>query len=99
VATLVKEDKHKGDTNITQREIDLAYGLKNKQENIFTHTIKFFLILYLCIWRVFLLSCIISKYKYVYQLSMHFLCVWHILVETPQGYVVQCLQISHQKVG
>jgi hypothetical protein len=39
VATLVKEVEGKGDTNLTQREIDLAYGLKDKQESIFTHTI------------------------------------------------------------
>jgi hypothetical protein len=39
VATLVKEVERKGDTNLTQREIDLAYGLKDKQVNIFTHTI------------------------------------------------------------
>jgi hypothetical protein len=39
VATLVKEVECKGDTNLTQREIDLAYGLKDKQESIFTHTV------------------------------------------------------------
>jgi hypothetical protein len=39
VATLVKEDERKGDTNLTHREIDLAYGLKHKHESIFTHTI------------------------------------------------------------
>ena len=29
VASLVKATHHNGDTNITQREIDLAYGLKH----------------------------------------------------------------------
>ena len=34
VASLVKVAHCNGDTNITQREIDLAYGLKDKQESI-----------------------------------------------------------------
>ena len=34
VALLVKEALCNGDTNITEREIDLAYGLKYKQESI-----------------------------------------------------------------
>ena len=34
VASLVKESHRNGDTNLTQREIDLAYGLKDKQESI-----------------------------------------------------------------
>ena len=34
VALLVKEAHRIGDTNITQREIDLAYVLKDKQESI-----------------------------------------------------------------
>jgi hypothetical protein len=37
VSTLVIESHCNGDTNLTQREIDLAYGLKDKQESmIFT---------------------------------------------------------------
>ena len=39
VATLLKEAHHNQDTNLTQREIDLAYGLKDKHASIFTHTI------------------------------------------------------------
>jgi hypothetical protein len=40
VASLVKETHRNGDTNLTQREIDLAYGLKDKQESILiSHTI------------------------------------------------------------
>ena len=40
VASLVKAAHRNGDTNITQREIDLAYGLKDKQEIILiNHTI------------------------------------------------------------
>jgi hypothetical protein len=39
MARLVKEVERKGDINLTQREIDLAYGLKDKQASIFTHTI------------------------------------------------------------
>ena len=34
MASLVKATHHNGDINITQREIDLAYGLKDKQEII-----------------------------------------------------------------
>ena len=34
VASLVKAAHRNGDTNLTQREIDLAYGLKDKQESI-----------------------------------------------------------------
>ena len=41
VSSLFKEAQHTRDINIRKREIDLAYGLKDYQENIFTHT-KFF---------------------------------------------------------
>ena len=34
VASLVKETHRNGDTNLTQRGIDLAYGLKDMQESI-----------------------------------------------------------------
>ena len=34
VSTLVIEAHHNGDTNFTEREIDLAYGLKDKQESM-----------------------------------------------------------------
>ena len=30
VASLVKEAHHNGDANLTEREIDLAYGIKDK---------------------------------------------------------------------
>jgi hypothetical protein len=40
VASLVKATHHNGDTNLTQREIDLAYGLKDKHASILiSHTI------------------------------------------------------------
>ena len=43
MASLVKVAHRNGDTNITQREIDLAYGLRDKQENILiNHTIYLF---------------------------------------------------------
>ena len=45
LSTLVKEVEHRENTNITKGEIDLAYGLKDAQVSIFTHT-KFFYILY-----------------------------------------------------
>ena len=34
VASLVKVAHRDGDTNLTQREIDLAYGLKDMQESV-----------------------------------------------------------------
>ena len=34
VASLVKVAKHNGDRNLTKKEIDLAYGLKDKMESI-----------------------------------------------------------------
>ena len=43
VTSLVKATHLNGDTNLTQREIDLAYGLKDKQASILiNHTIFFF---------------------------------------------------------
>ena len=42
VASLVKETHRNGDTNLTQREVDLTYGLKDNQEIILiNHTIFF----------------------------------------------------------
>ena len=43
VASLVKEAHRNGDTNLTQREIDLAYGVKDKQESILINHFVFFL--------------------------------------------------------
>ena len=44
VASLVKATHCNGDTNLTQREIDLAYGLKDKKESILiNHSNSFFL--------------------------------------------------------
>ena len=42
VASLVKALHHNGDTNLTQREIDLAYGLKHKQASILINYTIFF---------------------------------------------------------
>ena len=40
VASLVKATRHNGDTNLTEREIDLVYGLKDQKESILIiHTI------------------------------------------------------------
>ena len=42
LVSLVKAAHRNGDTNLTQREIDLAYGLKDKQASILSnHTIFF----------------------------------------------------------
>ena len=47
VASLVKAAHCNGDINLTQREIDLAYGLKDKQASILVnHTISFLKITY-----------------------------------------------------
>ena len=42
VASLVKETRQNGDTNLTEREIDLAYGLKDKQESILINHYDYF---------------------------------------------------------
>ena len=43
VASLVKEAHRNGDSNITETELNLAYGLKDKHESILiNHTIIFF---------------------------------------------------------
>jgi len=41
VASLVKESHRNGDTNITQREIDLEYGLKHKHASILINHIYY----------------------------------------------------------
>ena len=43
VASLVKEAHRNGDTNLTEREINLAYGLKDKHESILINHSIFFL--------------------------------------------------------
>ena len=49
VASLVKVAHRNGDTNITEREIDLAYGLKHKQESILINHSKY-VILKITFW-------------------------------------------------
>ena len=44
VASLVKETHHNGDKNITEREINLAYGLKDKMESILINHSKSFIL-------------------------------------------------------
>jgi hypothetical protein len=39
LSELVREAHRNGDVNVTQREIDLAYGLKDGQARKFTHFI------------------------------------------------------------
>ena len=42
VASLVRETHRNGDINLTQRKIDFAYGLKDKQASkVINHTIFF----------------------------------------------------------
>ena len=54
VASLVKASHHNGDTNITQREIDLAYGLKDKKESILIkHSNSFFCKLHIDVQTLF----------------------------------------------
>jgi hypothetical protein len=45
LSELVREARHNGDANVTQREIDLAYGLKDGHESKFTHFIQLFYII------------------------------------------------------
>ena len=42
---LVREARRNIDANVTQREIDLAYGLKDGKESKFTHFIQLFYII------------------------------------------------------
>jgi hypothetical protein len=42
---LVREAHRNRDANVTQREIDLAYGLKDGQARKFTHFIQLFYII------------------------------------------------------
>ena len=44
VDSLVKVTHHNGDRNITEREIDLAYGLKDKMANISINHSKYFML-------------------------------------------------------
>ena len=44
VASLVKAAHRNGDRNITEREIDLAYGLKDKMESILINHSKPFIL-------------------------------------------------------
>ena len=62
---MVIEARHNGDSNVAQREIDLAYGLKDKQGK---HNHPFYLVI-LCYINVIagVFFQILSKlYKYVY---------------------------------
>ena len=53
MATLVKGYKHNQDISLMQREIYVAYGLKDKHASIFTHIIQLFF--YINVHGVFLL--------------------------------------------
>ena len=50
MASLVKEAQRNGDRNLTEREINLAYGLKDKMESILINPSKYFIlqIIFLC---------------------------------------------------
>jgi hypothetical protein len=45
LSKLVREAHRNGDVNVTQREIDLAYCLKDGQVSKFTHFIQLFYII------------------------------------------------------
>jgi hypothetical protein len=45
LSELVREARRNEDVNVTQREIDLAYGLKDGQTRKFTHFIELFYII------------------------------------------------------
>jgi hypothetical protein len=45
LSELVREAHRNEDANVTQREIDLAYGLKDGQVSNFTHFIQLFYII------------------------------------------------------
>ena len=50
VASLVKATKQNGDRNLTEREINLAYGLKDKMASILINHSKYFM-LQITFWR------------------------------------------------
>ena len=45
ISELVRESCRNGDVDVTQREIDLVYGLKDGKERNFTHFIQLFYII------------------------------------------------------
>ena len=45
MSELVREYRRSGEFNVMQREIDLAYGLKDGKESKFTHSIQSFYII------------------------------------------------------
>ena len=45
LSKLVRETRHNGDSDVTQREIDLAYCLKDGKARKFTHFIQLFYII------------------------------------------------------
>ena len=61
MASLVKATHRNGDTNLTQREIDLSYCLKDKQTNILINLTIFFFA------NIFMYAYIFS----LYGINMH----------------------------
>jgi hypothetical protein len=45
LSELVREARRNGDANVTQKEIDFPYGLKDGKERKFTHFIQLFYII------------------------------------------------------
>jgi hypothetical protein len=62
VTTLAKEGYHNQYTNLTQRKIDLAYGLNDKHASIFTHIFYLFFIIIMYVVCYFLKIFTNSKY-------------------------------------
>jgi hypothetical protein len=65
MSELVREDRRNKDSNVTHREIDLSYGLKDGQVSNFTHFIQLFYIILMRL-HVYCIFHILSKlYKYI----------------------------------
>jgi hypothetical protein len=68
-----------------QQEIDLAHGLKDKQASMLFILYNFIMLFY----KLLMLVSMCFSHPYITSYVKCVLCVWHIAVETSQGYVVQ----------
>jgi hypothetical protein len=85
VSTLVRESHRNGDTNLMQHEINLAHGLKDKQASMLFIQYNFIMLFH----KLLMLVSMFFSHPYITSYVKYVLCVWHIVVETSQGYVVQ----------
>ena len=85
MSTFVIEAHRNGDTNLKQQEIDLAHGLKDKQTSMLFIQYNFIMLFH----KLLMLVSMCFSHPYITSYVKYVLCVWHIIVETSQDYVVQ----------